>query len=265
MSKNEDSNSPISPSTRRASYAGQRLSELFGRPPPIITGTPAFPGPITAAAHQANQKRRMSIASVGLGASPTQGSPSSTPHTRQDSFSSSGSAPGDSAIDDSGDQAAPLGSSPTFRRLSFGSRAMGQMSGGITNGRLQSVSDTSPSSTSPSRSRVLPPKLVESTEEDQQAPPSSSTLQTPSKLSNVFNRPAGESGGFNWSTEMRNRAQRSSSIASPTGNLSVSLFPQKSASIAPAPVPPPPPAAIKQQTPPDHFQERILKGDFYMD
>lgn len=264
MSKNEDTNSPTTPSARRSSFAGQRLSELFGRPPPIITGSQPFPGPITAAAHQANQKRRMSIASVGLGASPTSGSPF-TPRNRQDSFSSNGSAPAESAIDDTGDQAAPLGSSPTYRRLSFGSRAMGQMSGGITNGRSQSISDTSPSSTSPSRSRVLSSKLGETTEEDHQAPsPSSSSTLPPSKLSNPFNRTTGESSGFNWSNEMRNRAQRSSSITSPTGTLSASLFPQKPATIAPAPVPPPSPT-VKRQTPPDHFQERILKGDFYMD
>jgi hypothetical protein len=67
--------------------------------------------------------------------------------------------------------------------------------------------------------------------------------------------------GFNWSEEIRSRAERSSSIT-----------------MAPPPPPrePPPRASVPAAEPPiketpknprvpDHFQERILKGDFYMD
>lgn len=71
--------------------------------------------------------------------------------------------------------------------------------------------------------------------------------------------------GFNWSEQIKNRAERSASISSqvppapamgPTSN-------QKAASMSAAEQP------IKEipKSPrkPDHFQERILKGDFYMD
>lgn len=75
---------------------------------------------------------------------------------------------------------------------------------------------------------------------------------------------AGNGEGFNWSEQIKNRAERSASI---TGQAAVpstgSVGHQKSASIAAAEQP------IKEmpKTPrkPDHFQERILKGDFYMD
>jgi len=85
---------------------------------------------------------------------------------------------------------------------------------------------------------------------------------------------SGESGGFNWSEQLRSRAessvsqsQRPSFSTSPSGPKS-SAFHERAKSVempgppqaAPAPAPPKP--ARKQ---PDAFQERILKGDFYMD
>lgn len=85
---------------------------------------------------------------------------------------------------------------------------------------------------------------------------------------------SGESGGFNWSEQLRSRAEssvsqshRPSLSTSPTGPKS-SAFHERARSVempnpplsTPAPTPPKP--ARKQ---PDAFQERILKGDFYMD
>ena len=77
-------------------------------------------------------------------------------------------------------------------------------------------------------------------------------------------RPQHLGEGFNWSEQIKNRAERSASV---TGQVTVpstsSMGHQKSASVAAAEQP------IKEmpKTPrkPDHFQERILKGDFYMD
>ena len=84
--------------------------------------------------------------------------------------------------------------------------------------------------------------------------------------------------GFNWSENLRNRAQRSSiSAASGTATIPAaggfnpmsamsgmkdrakSVSDQGTAAPAPPPAPKPAPKA------PDHFQEKILKGDFYMD
>ena len=55
------------------------------------------------------------------------------------------------------------------------------------------------------------------------------------------------------------RAQRSSSIASTA--TAPSMGHQKAASVAMVE----PVKEVKKQQAPDHFQERILKGDFYMD
>ena len=79
--------------------------------------------------------------------------------------------------------------------------------------------------------------------------------------------------GFNWSENLRARAQRSS-VSAGTGNgasflplagmrgRAKSVADQGGTAAAPAPPPPAPPPPAKA---PDHFQERILKGDFYMD
>jgi len=76
--------------------------------------------------------------------------------------------------------------------------------------------------------------------------------------------------GFNWSENLRSRAERTS-IAGPSGGGGVGLplgsqNHSRAKSIATMEPPvremPPQPRAAKK---PDHFQERILKGDFYMD
>lgn len=260
MSGNENDNTPPSPLNRRASYApGQKLSELFGRSPTASapSGTPAYPGPIsTAAANaQANQRRRMSITTLGLSGSPSQTSPFSGLRPRMNSSSSngSGSPPDESAIDDSGEAPNTPGSSPFGRRLSFGARAMRDVRGGMTGSFNGRASTTNTTSSPPSaRSRGLSSSLEEDLEETSSPPLS--------KSSNVFDRRAGESSGFNWSDQMRNRVQRTSSTAGPTAQGSPNHH--KSATVSSAQ---PPIREVPKQQPPDHFQERILKGDFYMD
>ena len=277
MSNNENSNEANTPSTplsaRRASIApGQRLSEFFGRSPPnnAPPGSQAYPGPIAAAAAnaQASQKRRMSISTLGLSGSPSQTSPFGSLRPRQDSSSSngSGSPANESAIDESGDATGPSGTSPFGRRLSFGARAMRDVRGGMNgsmNGRA-SFSSTTNTKNSPSTSSSPPPtngargfssSLMEGDETD------TSSTSPFAKASNIVDRRTGESGGFNWSDQMRSRAQRSSSIAGPNGN---GANHHKAATVSSAEMPPKE-MPKSTQTPPDHFQERILKGDFYMD
>ncbi|KAI4150433.1 MAG: hypothetical protein LQ340_004071 [Diploschistes diacapsis] len=283
MSNNDNPSEPSTPaaplsSTRRASIApGQRLSELFGRSATsnnASAGSQAYPGPIAAAAAnaQANQKRRMSISTLGLSGSPSQTSPFSGVRARHDSSSSngSGSPTNDSAIDESGDGAAQPSTSPFGRRLSFGARAMREVrggKGGSMNGRA-SISSTITTNSSPRPSPLsLPPTkgargLSSSLEEGGEADMPSSNFPI-TKSSNFLNRRVGEAGGFNWSDQLRSRAQRSSSITGPTVPSQVPHH-HKSATVTSAEMPPsqmPKPT----QTPPDYFQERILKGDFYMD
>lgn len=147
---------PSVPSARRASFSpGQKLSELFGRSPTNSSGPPLYPSPIaTAAANaQAQQRRRMSITSLGLSGSPTQSSTFSQARARQDSLSSCGSID-ENAVDDS--EAAPNGSptSPFARRMSFGARALRDVKTGTgvgNNGRLSVKLASSP----PAQGRVL--------------------------------------------------------------------------------------------------------------
>lgn len=70
---------------------------------------------------------------------------------------------------------------------------------------------------------------------------------------------------MNWSDQIRSRAERSASLTQrqPAPTSAPALDHHKAASVA---IPEQPvkemPKAPKK---PDHFQERILKGDFYMD
>ncbi|KAL9006974.1 MAG: hypothetical protein Q9188_000262 [Gyalolechia gomerana] len=80
---------------------------------------------------------------------------------------------------------------------------------------------------------------------------------------------SGNSNGeaFNWSEQLRTRAERSSSINSPpTSAPAVSARERQvaTASAPPVEVPAAKPPSEPERVP-DHFQERILKGDFYMD
>ncbi|CAF9938036.1 hypothetical protein IMSHALPRED_000638 [Imshaugia aleurites] len=233
MSKNENSPPPTPTATtnRRASFSpGQKLSELFGRSPPNGNGTPVHPGPIaTAAANaQAQQRRRTSIASLGLAGSPTQASAFTHMRNRQSSIGS-GSSPSssinESAVEEGDSECNTSPSSQFARRMSFGAKALRDVRAGGTcnaNGRVSTNASSAPSV-------------------------------------------KGRGEGFNWPEQIKNRAERSASInsqAPPAPATGLSNH-QKAASVAATEQPiKEMPKSPKQ---PDHFQERILKGDFYMD
>ena len=112
-------------------------------------------------------------------------------------------------------------------------------------------------------SRVLP--LVLQAEEEVEVCPRALSASFPfqrRKAADVLVCSVGE--GFNFGEQLMSRAQRSSSIttalnpstAAPAGS-------QRAASVAA--IEPPVKQPPKSPRAPDHFQERILKGDFYMD
>ncbi|KND90231.1 hypothetical protein TOPH_05230 [Tolypocladium ophioglossoides CBS 100239] len=91
-------------------------------------------------------------------------------------------------------------------------------------------------------------------------------------------RPGGSPGndqqGFNWSEQLRSRAESSVSSARPSFPLASSPprgqpHHDRAKSVSDMPRPPAQAAAVKPKPEtrkkPDAFQERILKGDFYMD
>lgn len=251
--ENSQPPTPPSPSNRRSSFSpGQKFSEMFSRSPTGGSGaTNAYPGPIaTAAANAQSQHRRRTSISALLGTSPTQ--PFFSARNRAESLSSSGNNSIDESAIEEGD-AAPPGQSPnsTFgRRLSFGARALrdARAGNGNNNGRPPStIDESSPSAPGGQGGGRGSPKQM------------SPGGNFGKRLSNQFHTRSGE--GFTWSEQLRSRAERSSSTT--TGPMTAREPPR---SAPPAAETPPTPKPVKKERPvPDHFQERILKGDFYMD
>lgn len=248
---------PPSPSARRSSFSpGQKMSELFGRPSnPAGIGTSAYPNPIaTAAANaQAQQRRRMSISSLGLSGSPTQTSAFTNARVRQESVSSGGTGSpslDESAIEEGDASTGTSPSSPFARRMSYGARALRDVRTGTgnNNGRAPITS--------------IFPHSVKGRDSLSSYP--TDTGETMRKASNHSSRRSGE--GFNWSEQLRTRAERSSSITAPPTAPGPGSSPrehQRATSLAG--VEQPIKEMPKQPRAPDAFQERILKGDFYMD
>ena len=307
MADEPTSTSQSPPRTRRSSFAGATFADLFGTArssasaPRAVPSTAnadnqqgQYPGPITNAAAQA-QRRRMSLTTLGLSGSPTATSPFGSYRGRGESVGSVNSGSIDeSAVEDdfAKDQSTP--NTPFARRMSFGARAMRDIrSGGSGGGGV----DGSP----PQNGRSIPPPAPSSQHARQASTsvPSTGTISArdgkgrglSSLPSNKSSLPASSSRtsfsipfsnrrltiasatgeGFNWSENLRSRAERTASIAGPSGGGGVGLplgsqnhSRAKSVATMEAPVRemPTQPRASKK---PDHFQERILKGDFYMD
>jgi hypothetical protein len=225
----------------------------------------------------------MSISTLGLsGTSPTQ----STPFTfggRRGSVSTAGSESFDeNAIDDDDGTARSNPTTPFARRMSFGAQALRSArvggSPGST-GRAPSYT-TAPLPTIPAGPRSS--RSGSGSKSGVVTPPSqgkqASTQSKPRTASDypVSARP-GEGGGFNWSEQLRSRAessvsqsQRPSFSTSPSSAKTAQMsMHERGKSISEMPAPP---TAVPAPTPPrperkkpDAFQERILKGDFYMD
>jgi len=217
MSNNND-NGANEGRPRRGSITAQTFTNIFARSNSTSGGPPSpFPGPITTAAAQ-DQRRRMSISTLGLsGTSPTQGA--AFPFGRRGSVSTSNSEGIDeSAIDDDDGPGRSAPTTPFTRRMSFGAQALrGARGGGGSPGT------------------------------------------------------SAEGSGFNWSEQLRTRAESSVSQSQrPSFSTAFSAKSQaqdrKSITEMPAPpavIPPPQPTRPERKKP-DEFQERILKGDFYI-
>lgn len=287
--------SPGATDRRRASVTGQTFQDLFGSRSNSFVGqqigTQPLSGPITTAAVNA-QRRRLSLTTIGLSASPGQTSPFQNPRTRTESISSANSGSVDESPfeDDYAPSVSAPGSNPATpfaRRLSFGARALrdvrqGSGSVGNPNGRpsihkasspptgrgrgLSSLSHSLPSSSlllyplplcgtsrrSVSISQLWPPTIAENTTEHSESVFGDYSLTSSS---------TGE--GYNFAENLRSRAERGS-ISGPPPMLSpggATHHRAKSVAI----MEPPAREMPKQPKVPDAMQERILKGDFYMD
>ncbi|KAK3996449.1 hypothetical protein QBC44DRAFT_148388 [Cladorrhinum sp. PSN332] len=240
---------------RRGSVASTPLTNLFRSnsiSQPAVTG---FPIPISTAA--LDQRRRLSVSTFGLsGTSPT--TPSS--FLRRASLSTNDSID-ENAIEDDDARTAPT--TPFARRMSFGAN-QAAMRGGMRPGVSPGTNGRRPQP--PRRSMTQ------------------ASTANPSRTASDLCSPRPDQG-FNWSDQLRSRAEStvaqtarpSFSFASglsaspprgapPAVNPSLSPRHDRAKSVSDMPAPPaqqPPRARVPQK--PDHFQERILKGDFYMD
>ena len=288
MSSNGRNSPPLpSPDTRRrASVTSQTFQDLFGRSNSYVGQQQPSSGPITTAAANA-QRRRLSLTTLGLGASPGQTSPFlQTPRTRTESISSANSG----SVDESPfeDDYAPSTSAsssnpatPFVRRLSFGARAMRdvrQSNGGVgnPNGRPPIHKASSPptgrgrglsslSQSLPSSATLLRPFTHAHSRRSTSLShiwPSTIAEQSENILGNYSLTSSSTGEGYNFAENLRSRAERGS-ISGPSGMLSPSPpTHQRAKSVT---IMEPPAREMPKPKVPDAMQERILKGDFYMD
>ncbi|KAI1437616.1 hypothetical protein GGR50DRAFT_49611 [Xylaria sp. CBS 124048] len=262
---------------RRTSVTSAAFSNLFHRSnsTSATSGNGVGPGRESVSSAVArDQQRRLSITALGLsGASP----PSANNHfgVRRGSVSTNNSDSIDENAIDDDENGKMAPSSPFARRTSFGAQAMrtmrtGQSSPGSGRPPQQArrTSVVSPSQQSP----FAPPLPT--------APARLSTSQASNALStktasDVIS--ARSDSGYNWTEQLRFRAESSVTGQRPAfGAAATAAAPPRTTphhdrakSVSDMPAPPRQPEVMKPKRPerpkPDHMQERILKGDFYMD
>jgi hypothetical protein len=283
MSNHEDTPSNPSTQNRRSSFTSQTFNSIFGRSNSTAGGpTAPFPGAISTAAAQ-DQRRRMSISTLGLsGNSPTQATPfafggrrGSTSTDRSDLFD-------ENAIDDDDSPGRGIPTGPFARRMSVGGQAFRARAASTSPG---AAGRSPPYSAAPKPNPFLPTIPAGSRNGGGVTPPklkaNQASMQSKSRTASDFPVSArpGEGGGFNWSEQLRSRAESTvsqsqrPSFSASTGAPKTTPMHERTRSLgemptppvsgpAPAPAPAPERPARKK---PDAFQERILKGDFYMD
>ncbi|KAL2072753.1 hypothetical protein VTL71DRAFT_12096 [Oculimacula yallundae] len=293
MSGNNNNNSDNSASgeassrARRGSFTTQTFNNIFSgtnnRSNSTSGPTPPFPGPITTAAAQ-DQRRRMSITTLGLsGTSPSQQSPFPFGGRRSSVSTASSDAIDENAIDDDEGPSRSNPTTPFTRRISFGAQALRSVRGGGSPG----TTSRAPSyTTAPLPSIYSGPRSAEALARSGSFSSLKSGVVTPPKPQNQastqskprtasdlpFSARPGDGGGFNWSEQLRTRAESSVSQSQrPNFSTSLSAKPlpthERAKSISEMPAPPTAvpvaPAPRPERKKPDAFQERILKGDFY--
>lgn len=290
------SNIDMPPRNRRGSITQAALTNLFQRGGSLPNGS-GFPGqPTNGASNPVDtNRRRLSVTTIGLsGTSPTNGT---SFNIRRGSLSTNSNSDSidESAIEDdeppySSARTAPT--TPFVRRMSFGAPAMRNMRRSGSPGNGNSPSSPPPSShlrhTYSGKRTSQPQTPVPATSisaalsaagrrssiavSASSLPQASNTKHTRAPSDNYT--PRADQQAFNWSEQLRSRAESSVTGARPSFSFASTSPPRgsiqhdRAKSISDMPQPPVQAAAVKpkQERPkPDAFQERILKGDFYMD
>ncbi|ORY62067.1 uncharacterized protein BCR38DRAFT_410515 [Pseudomassariella vexata] len=258
---------------RRGSVTSAAFSNLFQRSNSTSTGSNNGPGSLTAQAR--DQRRRLSVTTLGL--SGTGPASASTPFgsLRRGSISTNTSDSIDENAVDDDDSLRTAPTTPFVRRMSFGAQAMRSMrqpGGGTSPGSAGRPDQPRRSSGSNGRNPPLASFAARRTSNSQAS--TALPARTPSDLLSSAARP---DQGFNWSEQLRSRAESSVSGMRPSFAPGIASSPPRAGngqhdrakSVSDMPAPPQQAAALKPKQPerpkPDHMQERILKGDFYMD
>ena len=274
----------------RSSVTGQTLHDLFNRQ---SSAPQPYPGAMASAVNA--QRRRLSLTTVGLTATGSQTSPfqSARPRTESLSSANSGSVDESPFEDDPAPSASSNPATPFARRLSFGARALRdvrQSNGSLGNsngrpsiprkasspptakGRGLSSSLSPPSSRPQSVASNAPASLSASSSFHSAAFPSSFSVlvqrfkQHPNdalgehELTSLLST-TGE--GYNFAENLRSRAERVSFSSVHPVHPAPRVDHQRAQSVTV--MEPPVREMPKQPRVPDAMQERILKGDFYMD
>ncbi|KAI1737832.1 hypothetical protein F4680DRAFT_199727 [Xylaria scruposa] len=271
------------PNDRRGSVTSAAFSNLFHRRNSTTAtgngngnGNGASRESVSAAAAR-DQRRRLSVTTLGLsGASPP--SASAPFGLRRGSISTNNSDSIDeNAIEDDEPAKAPA-TSPFARRTSFGAQAMRNMRTGQTSpgsGRpTQQARRTS--AVAPRQQSFGASSISAAAARRMSTSQASNALsaRTPSDMHS-----ARSDNGYNWTEQLRFRAESSVTGQRPTfGSMSAAApgspprntpHHDRAKSVSDMPEPPRQPEVMKPRHPerpkPDHMQERILKGDFYMD
>ncbi|KAK4182243.1 hypothetical protein QBC35DRAFT_186101 [Podospora australis] len=281
-SSNNTNNTPndMSRQQRRGSVTSASLSNLFRSNSISQTPVSAFPTPITTSALD-NQRRRLSVTTFGMtGTSPTT---ASSAFLRRASLSTNSDSIDESAIEDD-DAVRTAPTTPFTRRMSMGAaQAMRGMRGGIspgTNGRPPLSGRRSSALYGSPPTPPLSSAVGGSYTWGKSA--SQASVANQSRAGSDLPSAARSDQAFNWSDQLRSRAESvTQGTARPSFSFGLSASPPRGPPPAPAPAAtsprhdraksvsdmPAPPAQSRPRAPqkPDHFQERILKGDFYMD
>lgn len=218
MSSDNPNNGPTS-GNRRGSVTSAAFSNLFQRSNSTSAGSSSQAKDSATSAAARDQRRRLSVTTLGLGPNPQ--ATTSPFGLRRGSISTTTSDSIDESAVEDDESAKTAPTTPFARRMSFGAQAMRNMRPGATS-------------------------------------------------------PGQNDNAFNWSEQLRSRAESSVTGARPTFGTGVSGSPprggiphDRAKSVSDMPAPPQQAASMKPKQPerpkPDHMQERILKGDFYMD
>lgn len=277
------------PRQRRSSITQAALSNLFQRGPPASVSGPPFAG-------QPNdpQRRRLSVTTLGLSGTSNNGA--SALGIRRGSMSTNSNnsdSIDENAIEDEdfsgGPRTAPT--TPFVRRMSYGGSAMRgyRNSGGGSPGNGNNSPSSPPPSSAARRSSgqkgsfsQAPATNVAATLAQRRGSvgvqPSSlsqASMPTHTRLNSDTSSRLDQQG-FNWSEQLRSRAESnvtagtrpSFSFASGSPPQNSTMHHDRAKSISDMPQPPTQAPVAKppvERKKPDAFQERILKGDFYMD